>query len=136
VKGRSREVARIATDPRFDYDWDLSPDGSQIAVLFPQGENHIRVLSLGGGESRDLTVEGWYGFNNGPDWAPDGKGFYISSKSPRDATLLYVDLKGHASEVWEQKGSFRTCGIASPDGRHLAILGYTVDSSVWMLEGF
>jgi eukaryotic-like serine/threonine-protein kinase len=136
VKGRGREVARIATDPRFDYGWRLSPDGAQIAVLFPEDENRIRVLPLEGGESRDLTVEGWYGFNNGPDWAPDGKGFYVSSQSPRGATLLYVDLNGHATAVWEQKGSFRTCGIASPDGRHLAILGYTVGSSVWMLEGF
>ena len=81
-------------------------------------------------------MEGWYCFNGGPDWAPDGKGFYVSSRSPRGATLLYIDVGGHAIPMWEQKGSFETWGVPSPDGRHLAILGYTVDSNVWMLENF
>jgi hypothetical protein len=51
-------------------------------------------------------------------------------------TLLYIDLNGHASAVWEQKGGVQTWGVPSPDARHLAILGYTVDSNVWMLENF
>jgi hypothetical protein len=28
------------------------------------------------------------------------------------------------------------CGIASPDGRHLAINGLVLGSNVWMLENF
>jgi serine/threonine protein kinase/Tol biopolymer transport system component len=136
LRGRGREVTRIATKPGFGYNWDLSPDGSQIAMLFPAGENHIRLLPLAAGAPRDLVVNGWYGFTNGPDWAPDGKGFYVGSSSPRGATLLYIDLNGHASALWEQKGSFTAWGVPAPDGRHLAILGYTVDSNVWMLENF
>jgi hypothetical protein len=69
-------------------------------------------------------------------WALDGKGFYVASSSPRGATLLYIDLKGQASPVWEQKGGVETGDVPSPDGHHLAILGYTVDSNVWMLENF
>ena len=84
----------------------------------------------------DLVVNGWYGFNEGPDWLPDGKGFYVGSSSPRGATLLYIDLKGRATTVWEQKGGFQTWAVPSPDGRHLAIESYTVDSNVWMLENF
>jgi len=136
IKGRGAIVSRIATKPGLDYNWDLSPDGSQIAMLFPAGENCIRLLPLSGGEPRDLVVKGWYGFKPGPDWAADGKGFYVSSSSPRGVTLLYIDLAGHATAVWEQKGGFETWGIPSPDGRHLAILGDTVDSNVWMLENF
>src|SRR5215831_5680376 len=56
-----------------------------------------------------------------------GQGFYVSSSSPRGATLLYIDLKGKVSALWEQKGSWQTWGIPSPDGRHLAILGFTID---------
>jgi hypothetical protein len=52
------------------------------------------------------------------------------------ATLLYIDLNGHAAAVWEQKGSLETWGVASPDGHHIAILGSTVDSNVWMIENF
>jgi Tol biopolymer transport system component len=140
IKGKDREVMRIATNPGFaynaTYNWDLSPDGSQIAVSYPAGENRIRLLPLAGGEPRDLVVNGWYGFTEGPDWSPDGKGFYVGSSSPRGTTLLYIDVEGHASAVWEQPGGFETWAVPSPDGRHLAILGDTVNSNVWMLENF
>ncbi len=136
VKGRGREVTRIATDPGREYNWDLSPDGSQFAVSYPPRENRIRLLPLGGGAPRDLVVNGWYGFNFGPDWSQDGKGFYVSSSSPRGATLLYIDLEGRVTAMWDQKGSLQTWGVPSPDGRHLAIEGYTVDSNVWMIENF
>ena len=135
VKGRGREVARIATNPGSQYNWDLSPDGSQIAEAIP-GENRIRLLPVRGGQPRDIVINGWSDFNAGPDWAPDGKGFYVSSSSPRGATLLHVDLKGNVNALWEQKGSWQTWGVPSPDGRHLAILGLTVDSNVWMTENF
>ena len=135
VKGRGREVTRIATHSGLEYNWDLSPDGSQSATQFPAGENHIRLLPLGGGAPRDLVVKGWYGFGR-VHWALDGKGLYVAGSSPRGATLLYIDLKGQASPVWEQKGGVETGGVPSPDGRHLAILGFTVDSNVWVLENF
>jgi len=77
---------------------------------------------------RDLVLD------HRPEWAPDGKGFYVASSSPWDSTLLYIDLKGRISPVWQQNGSFDTSGAPSPDGRHLAILGFTVDSNVWMIE--
>ena len=135
VKGRGREVARIATNPGSAYNWDLSPDGSQIAEAIP-GENRIRLLPVRGGQPRDIVINGWSDFNAGPDWAPDGKGFYVSSWSPKGATLLHVDLKGNVNALWEQKGSWQTWGVPSPDGHHLAILGFTVDSNVWMTENF
>ena len=136
VKGRGPEVTKIATKPGFGYAWDVSPDGSQIAMALPTGGNRIRLLPLAGGTPRDLVVDGWYGFSAGPDFSPDGKGFYVASTSPRGATLLYIDLTGHVTALWEQKGSLGTWGAPSPDGGHLAILGDTVDSNVWMLENF
>ncbi len=136
VKGRGREVTRISTDPRLQYNWNLSPDGSQIALEFPAGQNRIRLLSLTEGKRRDIAVDGWHGFTDGPEWSPDGKGFYIGVSSRRGATVLYVDLKGQASPVWEQKGGLQTWGVASPDGRHLAMLAWTVDSNVWIIENF
>ncbi len=43
--------------------------------------------------------------------------------------------------MWEQKGtmgneSAGTSGIPSPDGRHLAMMGYTYNANMWMLENF
>ena len=134
LKGRGHEVTTIETDPGLEYNWDLSPDGSQIAMQFPP--NRVRLIPIEGGAPRDLVVNGLHGFNNGPDWSPEGKGFYVSSLSPRGVTLLYVDLDGRVTTVWEHEGSFGTTGVPSPDGRHLAILGDTVESNVWMIENF
>jgi Tol biopolymer transport system component len=137
VRGRGREITRITIDPRAGgWFWDLSPDGSKVAELFPAEQNRIRLLPLGGGTPRDLFVKGWSGFYQGPDWTPNRKGFYVGSYTPRGTTLLYINLEGQARAVWEQKGGFTTLGVPSPDGNHLAILGYTVDSNVWMLENF
>jgi len=136
VKGRGREVTRVAIDPRGSYWWGLSPDGSQIAMLFPPGENRVRLIPIEGGAPRDVVANGWWGFDEGPHWSPDGKGLYIGSSSPGGTTLLYVDLNGHASPVWVQKGNFQTWGVPSPDGRYLAILGWTANGNVWMIEDF
>jgi len=136
VKGRGSEILRVGTKPGFRYNWDLSPDGSLLAVSFPAGENCIRLFSLAGGASRDLIVKGWYGLDSGPDWSSSGKGFYVSSLSPTGATLLYIDLNGDAKALWEQKGGLHTWGLPSFDGRHLAMLGYTIDSNIWMLENY
>jgi hypothetical protein len=136
VKGRDREVLRVATEPGLGYNWDISPNGAELAISFPAGENRIRLLALKGGASREMGVNGWYGFNSGPDWSADGKGFYVSSLSPRGVTLLHIDLNGHATAVWEQKGGLRTWAVPSLDGRHLAMLGYTMDTNIWMLESF
>jgi eukaryotic-like serine/threonine-protein kinase len=136
VKGRGREMVRVATNPGSRYNWDLSPDGSQLALSFPAGENRIRLLPLAGGAPRDLVVNGRFGLDSGPDWSPGGKGFYASSLSPTAVTLLYIDLNGDAHALWEQKGGLHAWGIPSFDGRHLAMLVYTMDSNIWMLENF
>jgi Tol biopolymer transport system component len=136
ARGRGREVAKFASSPGSSYNWDLSPDGSRIAMLYPARGNRIRLLPLDRGEPRDLIVEGWSTLDWGPYWAPDGKGFYVSTQSARGATVLYIDLKAHATPIWEQSGGSWTWAIPSPDGRRLALMGNSVDSNVWMMEGF
>src|SRR6266705_1940636 len=50
--------------------------------------------------------------------------------------VRYVDLQGNAQVLWENHEGFFTEGLPSPDGRHLAIMGSTVDGNMWMLENF
>ena len=52
----------------------------------------------------------------------------ILPRMARGATLLYIDLNGRASALWEQNGGLRTWGVPSIDGRHVAMLGYTFTS--------
>ena len=100
-------------------------------------EIHIRLLSLAGGSDREITVKGWPNIT-GLNWASDGKGFYCGTVSPQAQTLLYVDLQGNASVLWQSSGGRGDViwGIPSPDARYLAIGGDARNSNVWMLEGF
>jgi hypothetical protein len=54
--------------------------------------------------------------------------------------LLYSDLQGKANVMWqqagEQEGSLDIYAIPSPDGRQVAMFGWTLNSNMWMLENF
>jgi Tol biopolymer transport system component len=138
VRGRDHEVMKIDIDPGADlyYDWDLSPDGSRIAILrVAEREGHIRILPLAAGAERQIAVKGWGGLES-LSWAADGKGLFVSSRSQKGVTLLHVNLEGDAHPLWTQEGSGEAWGVSSPDGKKLAILGTTAESNVWMLEDF
>lgn len=134
VKGRGRELAESKTDPTAVYLWDLSPDGSRIAIL-KKGEGRILVLSLHGQAPQEIVVKGWDNLTNA-FWTADGKGLFVSSLKERGSVLLSMDLRGNARILWEHTGGVGTYGSPSPDGRHLAMLGWTLNSNMWMLENF
>jgi Tol biopolymer transport system component len=133
IKGRGRAFATMEREPSILIPWDLSPDGSQVVMT---REGRIRLLSLKSGVTTDLAVRGWDNLWS-VDWSADGSVLFVSSQTPRDTTLLRVDLRGEASSLWHQKlNLLGTKGIPSPDGRHLAVACYTADSNVWMIENF
>ncbi len=133
IKGRGRELASMDIEPSITVPWDLSPDGSQVVMT---REGRIRLLSLKSGTTTDLAVRGWNSFGE-VDWSADGNALFVSSQTPQNATLLRVDLEGDAHALWHQRLNFLdTKGIPSPDGRHLAVAGWTTDSNAWMIEDF
>jgi hypothetical protein len=95
-------------------------------------------LLLAGGEAREIYVKGW-NYLRSLSWAADGKGLLVGRHPISGSTLLYVDLEGRSDVLWQQgeiPGTPRTWGVPSPDGRHLALVGYTADTNVWTLENF
>jgi WD40 repeat protein len=112
--------------------WDLSRDGSQVVMT---REGRIRLLSLKSGVTSDLAVKGWDSFWE-VDWSADGNALFVSSQTPDGATLLRVNLEGEARALWHQKVNLEAKGISSPDGRHLAMAGWTTDSNAWLIENF
>jgi hypothetical protein len=136
LTGKAHEVLSIPIHPRGVFNWMPSPDGSRIVSMeFNTMEGRIRLLSLRGEPERDFVVKGWAGFNS-VDWAADGRSLFVSSQSPTSVTLLHVDLEGHATPIWDQRGAWRTYAIAAPNGRELAIAGMASGSNVWMIENF
>jgi Tol biopolymer transport system component len=134
VTGRGRELARWETDETADYPWDLSPDGTRIAIL-KNREGEIHILSLNGQAQREITAKGWNILTSAV-WTTDGKGLFVSSYTPRGAVLLNMDLQGNARLLWEQPGGFDIYGVPSPDGRHVAMRAWYVESNLWMMENF
>jgi Tol biopolymer transport system component len=139
TRGKGQELARqeIAYGPEIvESNWDLSPDGSRIALAMPEGPPaRIRILSLAGGTLQDLRVTGWSGFQS-MEWAADGKGWFVASRSAAANTLLFVDPQGHAYPLRQTAGGYDTYAIPSPDGHRLAFLEYTTANNAWMIEHF
>lgn len=124
-------------DPSASYDWDLSPDGRSI-VVYKLMSGSIHLLRLSSGKEREIRVTGWDGLRS-VKWSPDGRGLFAFCTSAaaveRDATLLYLDLKGEATKLWASKGLALQSQISpSPDGRHVAFTVRSMNSNVWLVE--
>jgi DNA-binding winged helix-turn-helix (wHTH) protein/Tol biopolymer transport system component len=139
TRGKGQELAsqEIASGPEIvESNWDLSPDGSRIALAIPEGPPaRIRILSLASGTLQDIRVTGWSAFQS-MEWAADGKGWFVASRSAAANTLLFVDPQGHAYPLRQTAGGYDTYAIPSPDGHRLAFLEYTTADNAWMIENF
>jgi eukaryotic-like serine/threonine-protein kinase len=131
-----REVAKLEETAN-GWNWGLSPDGTTMAAhTFSASDSRIRLISLSGRPTREITVKGWSSFTS-LDWAADGKGFFVSSNpTGRLSTLLHVDLLGNAHPLWQTFNFQATWAIPSRNGKYVAIPAPTVGSSVWMVENF
>jgi Tol biopolymer transport system component len=135
LKGRGAELARIDIESEAKkFHWDLSPDGTRISFTRTPQEP-IQILSLRSHATQAIHVKGWNNIGS-PDWAADGKGFFISNGIHGGAVLLHVDLQGNAHVLWKNQGGAWTVGRPSPDGRHLAIQDFRIEGNIWTLENF
>jgi dipeptidyl aminopeptidase/acylaminoacyl peptidase len=90
------------------------------------------VVPFSGGDRSEIVLRGW-NYLDGLSWTPDGKGFYLTSWSPRGSTILRVALSGEA-QIMYQSSSWIPRVIPSPDGRYLAFAFMVYDSSAWLME--
>jgi len=132
--GRGRELTRFDMDVKGDYVWALSPDGNHIALLNTV-EGPIHILSFDGKAAQEVKVKGWNSLDS-VAWAANGTSLYTSARTQRGSVLLHVDLRGNSQVLWQQEGGRGTYAIPSPDGRHLAIKSWTLDSNIWVMENF
>ena len=140
MKGRGRELSRVTLkQPVERCFWDLSRDGSRLAFAqdLRGSERRIQILPLSRGEVREVIIQREIQMSS-LDWAIDGKGFLVGTTTP-GGMLLLVDLEGHTEVLWKTGalwGLGGPRGLPSPDGRHLAMLGWNIDCNVWMLQNF
>jgi serine/threonine protein kinase len=134
MKGRGGKLAEWKTDATSGYNWDLSPDGTRIALLKDR-DSRVQILSLSGRTPQEIAAKGWKILTS-LYWAADGKGLFVSGYTPRGTDMLYMDLQGNTRLLWEQPGVVGTYGVPSPDGRHLATSGWYNETNLWMIEDF
>jgi hypothetical protein len=148
VRGRGGEITRfeVKATPDAQYAWDLSPDGTRIAIL-KQSEATIALVSLVSHSTQVIVARDspkLYSLN----WSAEGQGLFVSALADGGSKLLHLDLKGNSQTLWYSKGGIREPGdvfyretlapraMPSPDGRYLAIQSQNVSSNIWMIENF
>jgi len=133
ARGKGRELAKTAWSPSIVGDWDISPNGSQVAI-----PNHdprkasIKLVPLDAraGTSEKVVTIRMLKNLSGVVWAADGKGWYIAVGDANRGVLYYVDLEGRVrTNLMESMTA--TYAVPSPDGRHVAFVDWTVSANVW-----
>jgi Tol biopolymer transport system component len=131
TSGETHEIAR--TDISLgEYDWDISPDGEQIAIVEFVGR--VRTLTLSTKETREINPGYGEGFQS-VAWHPRGDALFATGMIPT-YFLLRLDLNGSAEVIFEGAGRWLYQPVPSPDGRYVAFAAMSWNKDVWMLEGF
>jgi Tol biopolymer transport system component len=134
VNGKGRELARTKSSLEFLGDWDISPDGTHIAIPnHDPREARIRVVALepGPGEvhEREMVLSGLANLR-GLVWAADGSGWFVSVDTSVGNRLLYVYLDGR----YRSLGDIQGWAVPSPDGKRVAFLDRTIATNAWLFE--
>jgi len=139
VKGKGALVAKTERPGLQMYSigvpmWDLSPDGSRIALA--DGCCRTRILDLKSGSWRDGPTNNGNLSGDSIAWSADGHGLFF----PRIGTtsqILYADFQGHTHVVFEGANRDLSSLVPSPDGRSLAFSSRFIYSrNAWLLENF
>lgn len=135
VQGRKGKLITLANDLMGSPAWDLSPDGSSVAIVdLDERKDSIWLVELESGSSRSIAV-GRAQHLSGITWSADGRGWFVTSSSVRGSTVFQVRLNGGVSELWTTT-SILAAPLASPDGKNLAFTVSTYNSNAWVIENF
>lgn len=135
IKGKGRELARTKSSLRILGDWDVSPDGTQVAIPnHDSREARIRIVSLQQTEhnsmqKREVVLAGLANLN-GLVWAADGSGWFVSVNTTVGNRMLYVPLDGR----YRSLGDITGWAVPSPDGRRVAFLDRVTATNAWVID--
>jgi Tol biopolymer transport system component len=134
ASGVRRKLTSLTDDP-YGADWNLSPDGTQVAMMLPEGS--IRFFKLSDGSSRSVAVHGWQGLHS-IDWSFDSKTVIVAASSSNGASVvLSVDLKGNTRKLLTAPANLPIVwSLPSPNGQYQAVMGKAGQNDVWLVENF
>lgn len=132
LQGRKSEVAKHALRRG---NWDLSPDGSQIAFAeFSYTGGDVELIPLNGGVQRKFSASPWTEITN-LAWAADGKSMFLNSFSSRGSSIVHLNLDGKSKLLYKTSWELFQL-VASPDGKYLSFGPDIYDSNAWAFGSF
>lgn len=134
-RGRGRELARVTNPGTGAQGWDVSPDGTRLAI--PGASGQVRVVDLSKRKVFDRFVNPACELG-AVSWAADGNGFFSTAVCPgaeRPYKLYFSELFRQPYPLWESASMQFTNPVASPDGRRLAVGVRPFDNDVFMVTG-
>lgn len=134
IKGKGRELARTKWSMEVLGDWDISPDGTQVAIPnHDPREARIRVVALepgpNGSPEHEVVLAGLANLR-GLAWAADGSGWFVSVDTTVGNRMLYVYPDGQ----YRSLGDIQGWAVPSPDGKRVAFLDRTIATNAWLIE--
>jgi Tol biopolymer transport system component len=135
LQGRRAEVLRVPRDSDF-RSWDLSPDGSRVALsVFDLKAGDVRIFPLDGGAPQTLSAMPWAQLLT-IAWAADGRSLFLSSNTTRGTSVVRMDSAGRTKLLLDQTGRDVHVLAPSPDGHSLAFGVIQSDYNAWTIASF
>jgi DNA-binding winged helix-turn-helix (wHTH) protein/Tol biopolymer transport system component len=142
--GKGKEIlpGKLRNDGGLNF-WTLSPDGKYLVTAKPRNpgeEPALRIIRVASGAEQEIAVPE-IALLIGMDWAADSKSVWIGGYLGRGSWgtrsgILNVALSGKVRVALQGLNPEIWYAIPSWDGRHLALMGRTQNSNLWLLQNF
>jgi DNA-binding winged helix-turn-helix (wHTH) protein/Tol biopolymer transport system component len=140
LKGRGEEIASIAGYRGVEPRWDLSPDGTRIAIVDNiEAKGEIRILNVADRKTTVLPVRDWKWQSLAViSWAADGKNLFALAEPGSSWAILSIDANGNPKVLYEipAGAGWVSTIVPSPDGKRLAFTKRMYGDDVMLLENF
>jgi hypothetical protein len=120
--------------PSPEYAWDVSWDGSAIALPQKTAASVI-LVDVARGATREIRIQPSMQVQS-VTFAPDGKHLFVTASDVDGVPtgVARVDLQGDAQVLWRGTVTWLTRPLVSSDGRSLGFRSRTYAGDAYMLE--
>lgn len=134
IAGKGHELARVKWSPETLGDWDVSPDGTRVAIPNHDAKDaRIRVVNLNSRlhtlPVQDISLPGMSNLT-GLVWAADNRSWFISTDTTVGSRLFYA----HDDGSFQFLGDIQGWAVPSPDGRKVAFLNRSIATNAWTMK--
>jgi len=133
--GHAHELTRVPNPGLQAHGWDLSPDGTRLAI--PGASGQVRIVDLSRRKAFDQFVDKACELN-AVAFTAGGGGLYSTAECPgleKPYKLFYSEGLRAPVVLWESASMRFLTPVASPDGKRLAVGVRPFDNDVWMVSG-